>query len=123
MKSRAITSPCDKIRIPINEPTETKSQILEYLDAYHGECIQHIALELIFFHVGQFSTSRDHIYPGMMTLHPSGIPHGPHPKALQNAGEKRRTMTDEVAVMIDIREALEISKQAEAIEWADYVDS
>ena len=67
--------------------------------------------------------SRDHIYPGMMTLHPSGIPHGPHPKALQNAGEKRRTMTDEVAVMIDTREALEISKQAEAIEWADYVDS
>jgi 4-hydroxyphenylpyruvate dioxygenase len=42
--SRALTSPCGKIRIPINEPSDTKSQIQEYLDAYHGEGIQHIAL-------------------------------------------------------------------------------
>jgi len=78
--------------------------------------------ELIFYHAGQFF-SRDHIYPGMMTLHPSGIPHGPHPKALQNAEKKRGTMTDEVAVMIDTRDALEVSEQAEAIEWPGYVDS
>jgi 4-hydroxyphenylpyruvate dioxygenase len=39
-----LTSPCGKIRIPINEPSDTKSQIQEYLDAYHGEGIQHIAL-------------------------------------------------------------------------------
>lgn len=78
--------------------------------------------ELIFYHAGQFF-SRDHIYPGMISLHPSGIPHGPHPKALQNAESKRGTMTDEVAVMIDTRDALDISKQAEAIEWAGYVDS
>lgn len=78
--------------------------------------------ELIFYHAGQFF-SRDHIYPGMMTLHPCGITHGPHPKALLNAEKKRGTMTDEVAVMIDTRDALNISKQAEAIEWADYVDS
>ncbi len=44
LKSRAMTSPCGKIRIPINEPTDFKSQIQEYLDAYHGEGIQHIAL-------------------------------------------------------------------------------
>jgi len=44
LKSRAMTSPCGKIRIPINEPTDDKSQIQEYLDAYHGEGIQHIAL-------------------------------------------------------------------------------
>ena len=44
LKSRAMTSPCGKIRIPINEPTDPKSQIQEYLDAYHGEGIQHIAL-------------------------------------------------------------------------------
>jgi len=42
--SRAMTSPCGKIRIPINEPSDNKSQIQEYLDAYHGEGIQHIAL-------------------------------------------------------------------------------
>jgi 4-hydroxyphenylpyruvate dioxygenase len=44
LTSRALTSPCGKIRIPINEPSDRKSQIQEYLDAYHGEGIQHIAL-------------------------------------------------------------------------------
>jgi 4-hydroxyphenylpyruvate dioxygenase len=45
VKSRALTSPCGKIRIPINEEgNETAGQIQEYLDAYHGEGIQHIAL-------------------------------------------------------------------------------
>lgn len=44
LKSRAMTSPCGKIRIPINEPSDAKSQIQEYLDAYNGEGIQHIAL-------------------------------------------------------------------------------
>jgi homogentisate 1,2-dioxygenase len=78
--------------------------------------------ELIFYHAGKFF-SRDHIQPGMMTLHPNGIPHGPHPKALQNAEEKRGSMTDEVAVMIDTRDTLEISEQAKEIEWVDYVDS
>jgi 4-hydroxyphenylpyruvate dioxygenase len=44
LTSRALTSPCGKIRIPINEPSDKKSQIQEYLDAYNGEGIQHIAL-------------------------------------------------------------------------------
>ncbi len=78
--------------------------------------------ELIFYHAGQFF-SRDHIYPGMMTLHPGGLPHGPHPKALQNAAQKRGTMTDEVAVMIDSRFPLEITEHAESVEWSGYVDS
>lgn len=42
--SRAMRSPCGKITIPINEPTEDKSQIQEYLDEYKGSGIQHIAL-------------------------------------------------------------------------------
>ncbi|AWB65929.1 4-hydroxyphenylpyruvate dioxygenase [Saccharobesus litoralis] len=42
--SRAMTSPCGKIRIPINEATDEQSQIEEFLTAYHGEGIQHIAL-------------------------------------------------------------------------------
>ena len=42
--SRALTSPCGKIRIPINESQDDKSQIEEYLRDYHGEGIQHIAL-------------------------------------------------------------------------------
>ncbi len=45
VKSKAMTSPCGKIRIPINEEGNEKSgQIQEYLDMYRGEGIQHIAL-------------------------------------------------------------------------------
>jgi 4-hydroxyphenylpyruvate dioxygenase len=44
LKSKAMTSPCGKIRIPINESSDDKSQIEEFLDAYRGEGIQHIAL-------------------------------------------------------------------------------
>ncbi|MEO3434446.1 4-hydroxyphenylpyruvate dioxygenase [Inquilinus sp. CAU 1745] len=44
LKSKAMTSPCGKIRIPINESSDDKSQIEEYLKAYKGEGIQHIAL-------------------------------------------------------------------------------
>lgn len=45
VKSKAMTSPCGLIRIPINEEgKEQPGQIQEYLDAYHGEGIQHIAL-------------------------------------------------------------------------------
>jgi len=42
--SRALTSPCGKIRIPINESADDKSQIEEYLREYNGEGIQHIAV-------------------------------------------------------------------------------
>ena len=44
LKSRAMTSPDGKIRIPINESSDDKSQIEEYLHDYRGEGIQHIAL-------------------------------------------------------------------------------
>src|ERR1700733_6983286 len=42
--SRALTSPCGRIRIPINESQDARSQIEEYLKEYQGEGIQHIAL-------------------------------------------------------------------------------
>ena len=54
--------------------------------------------EFIFYHDGDFF-SKDNIYPGMATLHPRGIHHGPHPKALANQAAK--THTDEYAVMLD----------------------
>ena len=44
LHSRAMVSPCGKIRIPINESADDKSQIEEFLRAYHGEGIQHVAL-------------------------------------------------------------------------------
>ena len=44
LRSRAMTSPCGKIRIPINESADDQSQIAEYLHDHNGEGIQHIAL-------------------------------------------------------------------------------
>lgn len=44
LKSMAMVSPCGKIRIPINESSDDQSQIAEFLDAYRGEGIQHVAL-------------------------------------------------------------------------------
>ncbi|MGQ0657077.1 MAG: homogentisate 1,2-dioxygenase, partial [Chromatiales bacterium] len=78
--------------------------------------------EVIFYHRGQFF-SRDNIRPGMMTLHPGGITHGPHPKAFAAGGARARTETDEVAVMIDARDALDVAPPPEGVEWEGYVDS
>ncbi|MDE1152653.1 MAG: homogentisate 1,2-dioxygenase [Micavibrio sp.] len=78
--------------------------------------------EFIFYHKGNFF-SRDNIKPGMTTLHPFGFTHGPHPKALANAANLGGKMTDEVAVMIDARDPLDITKEAEGVEWKDYVHS
>ena len=44
LKSRAMTSPCGNIRIPLNESSDDKSQIEEFLRRFNGEGIQHIAL-------------------------------------------------------------------------------
>ncbi|NCF61330.1 MAG: homogentisate 1,2-dioxygenase [Gammaproteobacteria bacterium] len=78
--------------------------------------------EVIFYHRGEFF-SRDNIHPGMITCHPAGFTHGPHPKAMSNAFEQKSRGTDEVAVMIDTRDSLTIDEQAEPIEWGGYVDS
>lgn len=78
--------------------------------------------ELIFYHYGEFF-SRDNIYPGMFTLHPSGFPHGPHPKAFAAGKEMRYGHTEEVAVMLDCRYPLSISDQAQGIEWEPYWES
>ena len=78
--------------------------------------------EVIFYHAGNFF-SRDNIAPGMMTLHPCGFTHGPHPKALKNMLVQSKPATDEYAVMIDARDALEITPAAQEVEWAGYVDS
>ena len=78
--------------------------------------------EVIFYHKGNFF-SRDNIHPGMMTYHPCGFPHGPHPKAFAAGAAHARKETDEVAVMIDTRDAIEMSDATKEIEWQDYVYS
>jgi homogentisate 1,2-dioxygenase len=78
--------------------------------------------EIIFYHQGEFF-SRDNIHPGMLTLHPCGFPHGPHPKAFAASAKNTKKETDEVAVMIDTRDAVSISENAQDVEWKGYVDS
>ncbi len=73
--------------------------------------------EFIFYHDGDFF-SRDNIKAGMATLHPRGIHHGPHPKALANQGKK--TATDEYAVMLDGLKPLRVLPSAEPAEWKEY---
>ncbi len=78
--------------------------------------------EVLFYHAGDFF-SRDHIEAGMMTFHPSGFTHGPHPKALKNMLSQPKAATDEYAVMIDTRDPLEVGEAAAGVENAAYVDS
>jgi len=78
--------------------------------------------EVLFYHAGDFF-SRDDIRPGMMTFHPSGFTHGPHPKALKSMLVQSRPATDEYAVMIDARDPLDVGPAAEAVENTRYVDS
>lgn len=78
--------------------------------------------EVIFYHRGRFF-SRDNIHPGMLTLHPSGLTHGPHPKAFSTGSKAERKDTDEVAVMIDSRDALEVATLPGDVEWREYVNS
>lgn len=67
--------------------------------------------EVLFYHDGDFF-SRSGIDAGMVTFHPQGIHHGPHPKAVEAA--KSKTHTDEKAVMIDTRYPLLMTDAARA---------
>lgn len=78
--------------------------------------------EVLFYHAGDFF-SRDGIDAGMMTFHPSGFTHGPHPKALKNMLSQPKPATDEYAVMIDTRDPLEVGEAAATVENTAYVDS
>jgi len=78
--------------------------------------------EVLFYHAGDFF-SRDHIEAGMMTFHPSGFTHGPHPKALKNMLSQPKPATDEYALMIDTRDPLDVGDAAASVENPAYVDS
>ncbi|WP_391563806.1 homogentisate 1,2-dioxygenase [Paenibacillus cremeus] len=76
--------------------------------------------EVLYYVDGNFGSRRG-IEEGSITLHPSGIPHGPHPgKVEESIGKKH---TQELAVMIDTFRPLRVVKQAHAIEDHDYAYS
>jgi len=73
--------------------------------------------EVLFYHDGDFF-SRDNLHAGMMSFHPAGFPHGPHPKAIEKV--KSKTHTDEKAVMIDTRWPLHRDAALEQVELKEY---
>jgi homogentisate 1,2-dioxygenase len=76
--------------------------------------------EVLYYVDGDFM-SRKNVTRGMITLHPAGIPHGPHPGAVEKSiGAKE---TKELAVMVDTFHPLMLTKQALDIENEDYVMS
>ena len=76
--------------------------------------------ELLYYVDGDFM-SRKHVTRGMMTLHPAGIPHGPHPGAVEKSiGAKE---TKELAVMVDTFRPLSLTTDAIDIENEGYVMS
>lgn len=94
--SRAMTAPCGKIRIPINESSDDKSQIEEYLKQYNGEGIQHIAL------------ATDNIYDTVRQLRARGMTFMPTPDTyyekvdsrIPGHGEDLQAMRD-LQILID----------------------
>ena len=73
--------------------------------------------EVLFYHNGDFF-SRSNLHSGMMSFHPAGFPHGPHPKAFERI--KNITFTNEYAVMIDTRQPLKQDPIMKNIELNDY---
>ncbi|MEP7255171.1 MAG: homogentisate 1,2-dioxygenase [Ferruginibacter sp.] len=76
--------------------------------------------EVLYYVAGEFM-SRKHVTRGMITLHPAGIPHGPHPGAVEKSiGAKE---TAELAVMVDTFHPLQLTVEALEIENEGYVMS
>jgi homogentisate 1,2-dioxygenase len=73
--------------------------------------------EVLYYVEGEFS-SRLGVERGSLTLHPGGMPHGPHPGRYEASPGARRT--DEVAVMLDVSSRLRATPHANAIEDSDY---
>lgn len=76
--------------------------------------------EVLYYVDGDFM-SRKHVDKGQITLHPIGIPHGPHPGTVEKSiGAKE---TNELAVMVDTFKPLKITEQALTLEDPDYYKS
>lgn len=76
--------------------------------------------EVLYYVDGDFM-SRNNIDIGQMTLHPAGIPHGPHPGAMERSIGK--TKTEELAVMVDTFKPLMVTEEALKLDTGDYYKS
>ena len=116
---------------PVHQTFETKAFVIcsfvPRLYDYHPESIpspyNHSNIdsdEMLYYVDGDFM-SRNHIEKGQITLHPSGLPHGPHPGAYERSIGKKST--EELAVMVDTFKPLQLTTFAMGIEDDDYSKS
>ncbi len=116
---------------PVHQTFETKAFVIcsfcPRLYDYHPQAIpapyNHSNIdsdEMLYYVDGDFM-SRTNIAPGHISLHPSGIPHGPHPGTYESSIGK--TETRELAVMIDTFKPLQLTEQALAIDDGQYYKS
>src|SRR5262249_21702562 len=75
------------------------------------------------YHVGDFFSGAGAVGPGMVTLHPVGLPHGPRPRAMENGLDGRvGAIHNEVAVMADFANPTRVSEFALGLSRPDYMD-
>ncbi len=116
---------------PVHQTFETPAFVVcafvPRLYDYHPEAIpapynhSNVDSDEVLYYVDGDFMSRKHVEKGMITLHPTGIPHGPHPGAVNKSIGKKET--GELAVMVDTFRPLKLTKQALAIEDPDYFRS
>lgn len=116
---------------PIHQTFEARNFVIcsfvPRLYDYHPEAIpapyNHVNVdsdEVLYYVAGNFM-SRTDVEPGMITLHPIGIPHGPHGEAVEKSIGKKGT--EELAVMVDTFRPLYLTEHAAKIEDGDYYKS
>ena len=116
---------------PVHQTFETDAFVVcsfcPRLYDYHPEAIpapynhSNIDSDEVLYYVDGDFMSRKHVEKGMMTLHPAGIPHGPHPDTVEKSiGAKE---THELAVMVDTFYPLQLTQTALDIEDKDYYKS
>lgn len=113
---------------PVHQTFETKSYVVcsfcPRLYDYHPESIpapynhSNIDSDEVLYYVDGDFMSRNHVDKGFFSLHPAGIPHGPHPGAYERSiGQKE---TGELAVMVDTFRPLRLTQQALDVQLDDY---
>jgi len=116
---------------PVHQTFETNAMVIcsfvPRLYDYHPEAIpapynhSNIDSDEVLYYVDGDFMSRNDIEPGHISLHPAGIPHGPHPGAMERSiGQKD---TQELALMVDTFKPLQVTEEALKISDEDYFKS
>lgn len=116
---------------PVHQTFETKAFVVcsfcPRLYDYHPQSIpapynhSNIDSDEVLYYVDGDFMSRNDVAAGHISLHPAGIPHGPHPGAMERSIGK--TVTDELAVMVDTFKPLQVTEEALKIDDGKYWNS